>query len=374
MRKISFAITLMLCLFGCKNKNSHITIKGDIDGLNNEMILVYGADKNGDALDTIYAKNGKFTYKAPIDTFTQVTLHFKNMEECVIFADKGDKIKVSGDASSLDLLKVKGGDLNKEMNTFKESITDISKATSRLKNELYTSYVSGNEKKYNDLLQSPELLKAEKAIKEKASAFIHTHTFSPISLYLIDKYFVQVENPDATKIKELVNIMSGSLKDSPYMQQLSKTINTDEALAIGKQAPYLSLTNKEKKIITLYDFKEKYLLINFWASWSTPSRKENSQIASLYRRFKANHFAILGISLDVDKNKWEEATKKDSLSWEQVCDFSSWNSPVIQQYGIEALPANVLIDPRGKIMARNLKDKELTKKLEELFIEDTSVK
>jgi len=375
MRKISIAITLMLCLFSCTNKNKRIVIKGDIDGLKNDMILVYGAEKDGDALDTIYAKNGEFVYKAPVDTFTQVTLLFKNMEECVVFADKGDKIKIKGDVSSLNLLEVSGGgDLNDEMNGFKESIADISKSTSKLRKELFTSYTLADQKKYNDLLQSPELIKATKEIKEKAAAFIHSHTSSLVSAYLLDKYFVQEENPDYKKIKELESIMSGSIKDSPFMQQIIKHINSAETLKEGKKAPYFYLPNPNKQYFSANNFKDKYLLINFWASWSAPSRQENAKINSIYKRFNKNHFAILGISLDTDKTKWQEAIKKDSLSGEQLCDFNSWSSTVIQQFGIESLPANILIDPRGAIVARNMEEKDLLKKLEELFIENKTAK
>ncbi|WP_321519466.1 TlpA disulfide reductase family protein [uncultured Bacteroides sp.] len=375
MRKISIAITLMLCLFSCTNKNKRIVIKGDIDGLKNDMILVYGAEKDGDALDTIYAKNGEFIYKAPVDTFTQVTLLFKNMEECVVFADKGDKIKIKGDVSSLDLLEVSGGgNLNDEMNEFKESIADVSKSTSKLRNKLFTSYTLADQKKYNDLLQSPELIKATKEIKEKAAAFIHSHTSSLVSAYLLDKYFVQEENPDYKKIKELESIMSGSIKDSPFMQQIIKHINSAETLKEGKKAPYFYLPNPNKQYFSANNFKDKYLLINFWASWSAPSRQENSRINSIYKRFNKNHFAILGISLDTDKAKWKEAIKRDSLSGEQLCDFNSWSSTVIQQFGIESLPANILIDPRGAIVARNMEEKDLLKKLEELFIENKTAK
>jgi len=370
MKKISIAITLMLCLFSCTSKNKKIVIEGDIDGLKNEMILVYGADRNGDALDTIYAKDGEFIYRAPVDTFTQVTLLFKNMEECVIFADKGDKVKISGDISSPDLLKVDGGDLNDEMNSFKESIADISKSTSKLKKEIYSSYISGNQTKYDELLQSPELIKAAKGIKEKAAAFIRSHTSSLVSVYLLNKYFVQEKNPDIAAIKELSNKLSGSVKDSPLMQQVNKLINTEEVLAAGKQAPSFSIKDIKGAYINLSNFKDKYLLINFWASWSSPSRKENSSINSIYRRFSKNHFAILNISLDTDKMKWKEAIKKDSLSGEQGCDFSGWGSPLVQQYGVEVLPTNVLVDPRGFILARNLEEKDLIRKLEELFIEN----
>ena len=370
MKKVSIIITLMLCLFSCTSKNKKIVIEGDIDGLKNEMILVYGADRNGDALDTIKAKDGKFKYQSPVDTLTQVVLLFSNMEECVVFANKGDKIKISGDASSLDLLKVSGNDQNEEMNDFKESISDISKSTSKIRKDLFTAYTSGNETKYNDLLQSPELTKSTKEIKDKASAFIGSHSSSLVSVYLLDRYFVQEQNPDIKKIKELANKITGDLKNAPYMQQILRFINNEETVSEGKKAPYFNILNAKGETVNLNNFNGKYLLLNFWASWSNSSRKENPIINSIYKRYGKNHFAIVNISLDTDKKQWKDAIKSDSLTGEQICDFFGWSSTTAQQYGIESLPANVLIDPQGIIIARNLKEAELNKKLGELFIEN----
>lgn len=370
MRRIGVAVAIILCLGSCKSNRKQIVIEGDIDGMKSDTILVFGADKDGDALDTIYAKDGEFTYKAPVDTFTQVRLLFKNLEECVVFADKGDKIQISGDVSMPDILQVEGNDLNEEMNKFKESIAEISKSVSKLKNELYTSYVSGNQNKYKELLQSPDLIRANKEIKEKAEAFIRAHISSLASVYLLDRYFVQETNPDIGKIRELVAVLSGSMKDSPFMQQVTKLINAEKAISVGKQAPYFYLPDNKKGYVNLSNYKDKYLLVNFWASWSNPSRKENVTINSIYKRFGKNHFAILNISLDTDKKVWTDAIKRDSLAGEQACDLNGWNSPIAQSYGVEVLPSNILIDPQGSILARNLEEKELIKQLQELFIED----
>ncbi len=154
------------------------------------------------------------------------------------------------------------------------------------------------------------------------------------------------------------------------MQQILRFINNEETVSEGKKAPYFNIINAKGESVNLTQFTGKYLLLNFWASWSNSSKKENSIINSIYKRFGKNHFAIVNISLDTDKKQWNDAIKRDSLAGEQICDFFGWSSTTAQQYGIESLPANVLIDPQGIIIARNLKEAELNKRLGELFIEN----
>lgn len=375
MRKISSVVILVLCLLSCKNSSKQIVIKGDIEGLGNETILVYGANNKGDALDTIYANKGKFEYKAPVDTFTQVTFLFKNLEECPVYLDKGDKVDLTGNSSSLDLLKVEGGaDINAEMNEFKDGIADLSNKVSDIKSQLYAAYLSGNRTQYEKLSKSPLLVKTQDEIKKKAEVFIRNHTTSPASIYLLNRYFIQASEPNITKIKDLTNVMSGRLKDDPFIQNLVRSMSILSSVEVGKLAPSFSLSNNGNKIISLIDYKNKYVLLHFWATWSEPSLKENTLLRTIKKQFSASNLSILGISLDVDKLAWKGALKKDSLVGEQVCDFNGWNSYAAIQYGVESLPYNVLIDPQGKIVALGLKGAELTKKIEEVFKKDLSIK
>lgn len=364
----------MLCLFSCKNSNKNIVISGEIEGLENEMILVYGANNQGDALDTIYTVNGKFEYKAPIDTFSQVILLFKDFQECPIFVDKGDKVNVFGKSSSLELLHVDGGEVNEVMNEFKESIADLLNKTSDIKSQIYAAYLSNSYDKYLKLKQSPLLLKSEDEIKTKAEAFISSHSESPVSIYLLNRYFVQSENPDVKKIREITAKMSGILKDNPFIQNLEKSISTLSILEVGRSAPYFTLVNNKKNIVSLANFKNKYVLLHFWATWSEQSLKENSLLRKLKAQFNADDFNILSISLDLDKKIWNDALKADSLVGKQVCDFTGWNNYAVIQYGVESLPKNVLIDPQGKIIASGSLGSELIKKIEEILRKDLSTK
>ena len=132
---------------------------------------------------------------------------------------------------------------------------------------------------------------------------------------------------------------------------------------------FLSSSNYEMICDYAEDFKKKNLLINFWASWgdSISNHQSNTELKEIYQKYKKNkHIAMLGISLDIDKQEWQDAIKRDTLNWEQVCDFGGLNSEVAKQYAIKQVPSNILLSADGKILAKNLKGEQLKKKIEEV--------
>ena len=208
---------------------------------------------------------------------------------------------------------------------------------------------------------------SEKVLEEKAGKFINEHHSSLASIYLLDKYFAQKEKPDYTLIKQLTEHMTGELKDRPYIDGLLDRIQEEEKAATGKTAAYFRLPNTEGKQITRSNFKDQYLLIHFWASWDTVSRDSNTVYRRIYKKEQKNKkFALLGISLDLNKDNWKKAIETDTLKWEQACDLSGWESGVVKQLAIRTLPANVLLSPSGRIEGKNLSEATIEKKLKDI--------
>lgn len=337
MKKASLIITLIICIWGCKNESPLFTLDGELQNLKNDTIFIYDQLENRGILDTIIAKNGVFIYSLLIDTITPLTLLINKEIEYPIFADKYLKATLQGNATSGNKLQVTGGEYNNELTGFNQSIQTI---------------------------------KSKDQILIKADSFIRNHPYSYVNLYLINKYFAQKDSLDLKKIKSLIKSMSGDLQDQPYIKRLKDFVDIQNDSEIGNLLSSFNIKNIQGKAITFADFKDKYLLVNFWSTWNESSMKENAIFKRINKKFKKEkRFAMLGISLDIDKDKWLKAIKSDTLSWEQSCDLKSFDSTLAKQLGVEELPYNVLISPQKIIIAKNLSEKELINKLEEVLKE-----
>ena len=336
MKKYSLLLLLILCLSGCR-KSTQVTLTGTIGGLKNDTIYLYGSDGTYDRIDTIYTKAGKFSQKIKPDTVTSAILLLNKQIEYPIFFDRGDEILIEGSIGKPTSLKITGNKANEEYTAFQESIKGLLKPS-------------------------------EKVLEQKAEDFIRQHHSSLVNLYLIDKYFVQKEKPDFAKIKQLIEIMPGTLQDNPSITRLTEYITEAERSDIGKFAPFFSLPNAkgEKISRSAEQFKNKYLLINFWASWadSIANADANTQLRKIYRTYKGNkEFAMLGISLDIDKATWKSTIKRDSLNWEQLYSSDGLSSELAKQFAIGKLPTTVLLSPEGKIVAKNVQIGDIKQQL-----------
>ncbi|HVM86542.1 MAG TPA: TlpA disulfide reductase family protein [Puia sp.] len=180
--------------------------------------------------------------------------------------------------------------------------------------------------------------------------------------------------------QEFESALYASFKKFPsndLLMDMKKNYDLQKALAqqqaqqsasaswVGQQAPDLNLPDANGKIIPISSFKGKYLLVDFWASWCGPCRAENPNVVKAYNEFRNKNFAVLGVSLDKDKDAWQQAIKEDGLAWTHVSDLKYWSSKAVDVYKFEGIPFNILIDPQGKIIGQELRGSALENKLKE---------
>lgn len=165
----------------------------------------------------------------------------------------------------------------------------------------------------------------------------------------------------------LISAMMQEVRQKQMAQQQQTNSNSSAAVQVGKEAPDFTLDTPEGEAIALSDLRGNYVLIDFWASWCRPCRMENPNVVRVYNKYHDKGFEILGVSLDRTKTAWLQAIEKDGLTWKHVSDLKFWNSAAAQLYGVRGIPYTVLVDPKGNIIAQNLRGASLEAKLAELL-------
>jgi len=328
-------LLLLLIFASCgREKAITTTLQADIKGIMNDTLYLFGTDKYYDRVDTLLFVDGKLSIELPIDTLVPMQLQLPGGELLPLFVGKGDKLSITGKFP--DSLAVSGNPLNNELQDFNQTLAN------------------GHPK-------------SARQIQDSVAQFISTHPFSLVSIYLLDKYFVQASNPNVKRIQKLIDSMSGELKDRPYIIELNEQLGEDALMEEGKLAPYFRVKDAEGNTITRTKYNKQYLLINFWASWDEASCQENQVLKRIYKKYKKRKdFAMLGISLDVDKEQWEQMVSNDTLSWNQGIEVKSWQSEIVKQYGINQLPTNILLNTAGRVEKINITEAELETYLKEV--------
>ena len=338
----------------------------------------YGKDQSPVVLDSIKisGNNGSFSLSGAAKSQEVYELVFGSNALAVPLVNDASEIKVDVDLGKKDdFYEVSGSEATGQL---KDLITIFGKKNFEVEKSM-GDLDSLKQANAPDSVQIVATTKKNNAIQDLNTylkQFINTNgnaTVCALALSWSSRSFTKADFE--TSLNDLIkkypdNGVLLGLKQN-YEQQLAQMADKQqqqkEGAWVGKQAPEMALPDVNGKNISLASYKGKYLLVDFWASWCGPCRAENPNVVKAYNEFKNKNFAILGVSLDKEKDAWQQAIKADKLEWAHVSDLKFWNSKAVDIFKFEGIPFNVLIDPQGKIIGESLRGEELESKLKEVL-------
>ena len=351
------------------------TAKKKFDG---DKIVIY----NGTGLhDSAEIKNGKFSFTVP---FKEPSLYmFFSMAEMkakggyspyAVMVTKPGTIRMKADVEDFAKTRVRG---SAENDIYRKFSAKGRKAQQEIMDQLYEKYGKDfvnnrnpdtSDAKYKELLKDYyQLSDANAKIQEEdLKTFIKEHPETFSAIFLLSGYATRMDLPE---VESLYASLPDTYKDTRTGKSVASVIEARKITAIGKIAPDFTQADTSGNAVKLSDFRGKYVLVDFWASWCGPCRAENPNLLKTYAKFKDKNFTVLGVSLDQPgkKDAWLAAIHKDGLQWTQVSDLKFWDNDAAVLYGVKAIPSNFLLDPTGKIVAKDLRGEDLEKKLSELL-------
>lgn len=374
MKSSLFALLLLMGL-SLSAQERKFVLKGSVPPTAKKYnaLLSWDNGANGEEVKVI---NGKFTIKGTLSNPGIATLslqeanpkagkEFSRLEfeqyTLSLFLDSG-VVTVSTKTFLWDAV-VKGSAVVNDYNNYQHQIQPLSRLESKF-GEVYDAYVKARNaelaKDVFDLYTGMEDLYYKEQLQ-----FVKMNPSSLVSLYLLQQAIGS--NPDAAKGEPMYALLSPALQQSEKGKELHEQIETGKKTMVGRQAPDFTQPDVNGNDISLSSFSGKYVLVDFWASWCGPCRKESPNLVKAYEKYKQKNFEIFGVSLDQNKEKWLKAIKDDHYTWPQAGDIKGWENAAARAYGIQGIPFNLLLDPNGIIIARNLRGEALEKKLNEVL-------
>ena len=371
MKRYMFFAVLVIFLASCsKTPKDKYTITGSVDTTFDGW--VYLQQRNNGPLQTVDScklNNGKFNFTGTI-AYPQVdyiTIH--ETKSLIPFFIEPSDIKITVNTHDIDKSKIEGSKTQKEYEGYLDAMDQFDFKIRENYQMFKEAEKQGDQAKIHEFDSLVDDYYNQKSAFTKKWALERNN--SPVSPYIVYRNSYDYDLVDLDKV---ISNFDTTLNKSIYMPMLEDYLKTLKRSAVGQLYIAFNMQDTTGLYTALSKFIGKgYLLVDFWASWCGPCRAENPNLVKIYNEFHDKGFDILGVSLDSDKSRWEKAINDDHLTWNHVSDLAGWENKAARMYGVRSIPANVLFDKEGYIVAKNLRGEDLRKKLEQLMNDKSNI-
>ena len=319
-------------MVACGTESGKFRLEGRLRNINQGEFWVYSLDGGMVGIDTILVRNGRFSYEMELYDEATLMVVFPNYSEQPVFAESGSTVTIKGDATHMKEMIIEGTSDNEDMTMLRMELNDLT---------------------------PPD-------IPDAVSKYIKKNLDSRVSIYLLQRYFIQANDPDYRQARVLAELLLEKNPDNGQLLKLQKQLKGLEGCAVKTHIPKFTATDIQGRKVTEKSLNGKVNVVMSWATWSYSSIALQQRLKQLKQKH-GDKLGVMGICLDAQADICRRSIARDSLKWSTVCDGRMWESSLIQKFGMGDVPANILIDQKGRVLSRNLTPQHLEERINKLL-------